>query len=76
MSGIPAPGWPKWRWLGLILVGGTLGTSVRAWLEGTWPAAEGAWPWTTFWINLLGSFLLGLLLEALAATGADAGWRR
>lgn len=76
MSKHHAPGPPDWRWLALILLGGTLGTGVRAWLEGAYPAAAGAWPWTTFWINVSGSFLLGLLLEGLAVAGSDAGWRR
>jgi CrcB protein len=70
------PGSPDWRWLLLILFGGALGTAVRAWLESTWPAQPGAWPWTTFWINIAGSLLLGLLLEGLAISGPDAGWRR
>jgi CrcB protein len=33
-------------------------------------------PWTTLTINVAGSLLLGALLEALARTGADEGWRR
>ena len=28
-------------WLGLILVGGTAGTAVRGWLEGSFAAAAG-----------------------------------
>ena len=63
-------------WLGLILVGGTAGTAVRGWLEGSFAAAAGQWPWTTFWINLSGALLLGLLLEVLAGSGPDRGWRR
>lgn len=60
----------------LILVGGTLGTLARALLEDAAPAAPDGVPWTTFGINVTGSFLLGLLLEVLARTGPDAGWRR
>lgn len=45
-------------------------------MEGAWPAGPGAFPWTTFWINVCGSLLLGLLLEAIAESGRDAGWRR
>lgn len=63
-------------WLGLILAGAMVGTSVRSALEAAWPAAPGAWPWTTFWINLGGSFVLGALLEALAATGLSEGRQR
>jgi CrcB protein len=60
----------------LIVAGGSLGTFVRWWLESRFGAPPGAWPWTTFWINLSGSFALGVLLDALAATGEDVGWRR
>jgi len=60
--------------LALIVVGGMLGTAARASLEAAAPAAVGQWPWTTFWINICGSLLLGLLLEVLAA-GDDVGWR-
>jgi CrcB protein len=64
------------RWLGLIFVGAALGTSARSLLEGAWPAGPGAFPWTTFWINVGGSLLLGMLLEAIAESGRDSGWRR
>ena len=63
-------------WLGVILIGGTTGTAVRAWLESAYPAPAGQWPWTTFWINVSGALLLGVLLEVLAETGPDRGWRR
>ena len=63
-------------WLGVILLGGTAGTAGRAWLESSFAPVAGQWPWTTFWINLGGAFLLGALLEALAISGPDHGWRR
>ena len=61
--------------VGLVLVGGALGTSARAALEHALAAPTG-WPWATFVINVVGSFALGLLLGALAGRGADEGWRR
>lgn len=64
------------RLLGLIAVGGGVGTALRAWLEAGFAPDPGQWPWVTFWINLGGAFLLGGLLEALAETGPDNGWRR
>lgn len=60
----------------LIVAGASVGTALRSWLEAVFAPAPGAWPWVTFWINLVGSFALGVLLEALAATGPDQGWRR
>lgn len=59
----------------LIVVGGMAGTALRASLALWFPSAPGQWPWTTLWINLTGSLLLGILLEMLAAFD-DAGWRR
>ena len=64
------------RWLGLIFVGGSVGTALRAGLAGSFPVVVGEWPWVTFWVNLAGALLLGVLVEGLAATGPDAGWRR
>jgi CrcB protein len=64
------------RWLALIFLGAALGTTARSLLEGAFPAGPGAFPWTTLWINVCGSLLLGMLLEAIAESGRDAGWRR
>ena len=62
--------------LPLIVLGGSLGTCGRALQEGAFPPSPGGWPWATFGANLAGALLLGLLLEALARTGPDTGWRR
>lgn len=64
------------RWLGLIFLGAAAGTTARSLLQGAWPAGAGAFPWTTLWINVGGSLLLGMLLEAIAESGRDTGWRR
>lgn len=63
-------------WAGLIFGGASLGTAARAALEGAWPAAPGGWPWTTLLINIVGSFVLGGLLDALAASRLDANRQR
>lgn len=63
-------------WLGVIFLGGAAGTATRAAFEGAFPAAPGQWPWTTFWLNVSGALVLGILLEVLAGTGPDRGWRR
>lgn len=62
--------------IGVIFVGGALGTLVRTLLEDAAPARPGAMPWTTLAINVTGSLLLGLLLESLNRVGPDTGWRR
>jgi fluoride exporter len=51
--------------LAVIALGGIAGTEARFALERAFPAADGAWPVTTFAINLAGSFLLGALMVVL-----------
>lgn len=47
-----------------VALGGTLGTAVRyGALEAAGPPS--GWPYVTFTVNLIGSFLLGWLVEAL-----------
>jgi len=55
----------------LVFVGGALGTAARALLEAAYGSSAGAWPWTTWGINVLGSFLLGVLAGALTGRGGS-----
>lgn len=59
----------------LVAAGGTLGVGLRALLGSLAPVAPGSWPWTTWTINVTGSFVLGLLLTVLQR-GPDEGRRR
>lgn len=72
----PRPLYLRPSYLLMLLVGGATGTTGRFWLERELAAPAGTWPWTTFAINVVGSFLLGLLLTTLARAGPDKGWRR
>lgn len=56
----------------LVVAGGTVGTLVRAVAEDAFGAHAGEWPWTTFAINVLGSFLLGLLVAVLTRVGDES----
>ena len=56
--------------------GGMLGAAAREAIEQAWRASPRAFPAATFLINLVGAFILGLLLEALVSSGDDMGWRR
>lgn len=51
--------------LGAVAAGGVAGAEAR-WLLGVlFPDAPGAWPWTTFAVNLSGCLLIGILLTVL-----------
>lgn len=65
----------RWRLVGVVALGGAVGTAARDLLTLALPAA-GTVSWTIFGINVLGAFLLGLLLESLALRGPDEGRRR
>ncbi|MDQ1531856.1 MAG: fluoride exporter [Microbacteriaceae bacterium] len=52
------------RLLGLVFLGGTVGTALRAAVGLVVPPIAGV-PWATVAINALGAFALGLLLAAL-----------
>jgi CrcB protein len=64
------------RLLGLVVLGGAVGTTLRHHLGVAFAPEPGGWPWVTFAINVVGSFLLALLLETLIRRGPDAGSRR
>ncbi|WP_307793763.1 fluoride efflux transporter FluC [Actinotalea soli] len=60
------------RLVALVAVGGMVGTTARFLLSTSLPHTEGAWPTATFLENLVGAFLLGLLLETLVRRGAES----
>ncbi|GAA2080215.1 fluoride efflux transporter FluC [Aeromicrobium tamlense] len=55
----------------LVLIGGAIGTAVRASLAEALPPAAGDWPWATFAVNVVGSFLLGALVAVVS--GREVG---
>lgn len=71
----PLPVHLHWRSVLLVFVGGALGTTVRYLLSAAVPPVLGL-PLATLGINVLGAFVLGWLLEALALRGPDEGGRR
>jgi CrcB protein len=48
--------------LAAIAAGGVLGACARYGATLLWPAAPGTFPWTTFWINITGCTLMGVLM--------------
>lgn len=53
------------RELAAVFVGGAVGTGARAALGTLGVADPGRWPWPTFTVNIVGSFLLGYLVTRL-----------
>ena len=71
--------WPPYFTPALVLVvfiGGCFGTAARYWVSQHIISNPDGWPTATLFGNLLGAFLLGLLLEGLVRLGADNGARR
>ncbi len=61
--------------LGVVVLGGTVGTAAREALTLSIPNL-GSLPLATMVINISGAFALGLLLETLVRRGDDTGKRR
>lgn len=59
------------RLVALVAVGGMVGTTGRHLVSSTLPGG-GGWPTATLVENVVGSFLLGALLEALLRHGAES----
>jgi CrcB protein len=64
----------RWSHLALVFAGGTIGTGLRQLLVLLVPPVHGV-PVVIVGINLVGAFLLGLLLAALTRRGPDEGAR-
>ncbi|WP_375474834.1 CrcB family protein [uncultured Jatrophihabitans sp.] len=60
----------------LVALGGTVGTLLRYELAQLEPTRARSFPWGTFIANIVGAFLLGVLLEWLARAGPDRGRRQ
>lgn len=52
-----------------ILVGGAVGTGLRAAVAALVPVGAGGWPWATFLVNLSGALALGFLMARWQRTG-------
>ena len=66
----------------LVGVGAAIGGPLRYLVSRTWPARPGAFPWATFGVNVVGSWLMGValalsregVLGPAVATGLGAGF--
>lgn len=56
--------------IAVVALGGTVGTAIRYAVTHLIPATH-LIPWATACVNVIGAFLLGLLLERLARSGGE-----
>ena len=59
-----------------VVAGGLLGAPARYLLAVALPTSAHGFPTATWVVNVAGAFVLGVLLEGLARSGPDLGWRR
>ncbi len=62
--------------LAAVFLGGMAGTEARYWVGLRLSTPIYGWPVATLAVNLIGAFVLGLLLEGLVRLGADRGASR
>jgi CrcB protein len=55
-----------WSVLGVIAAGGALGALARFGLATAWPHTPGRFPWATFLTNVIGCFLIGVLMVLIS----------
>lgn len=63
----------QWPVLAAVAAGGALGSCARYAAALLWPTASGAFPWTTFWVNVTGCAVIGVLM--VVTTDVRAGHR-
>ncbi|HUB73203.1 MAG TPA: fluoride efflux transporter CrcB [Solirubrobacteraceae bacterium] len=64
------------RELGAIFAGGAVGAAVRVWIGRHFAPADDSWPWSTFAINLSGSFALAYFATRLQERLPQSTYRR
>ncbi|MDT0570081.1 fluoride efflux transporter CrcB [Streptomyces sp. DSM 3412] len=58
----PAPWHGQAPVVGVVAVGGGIGAAARYGAALLWPTGTTGFPWTTFWVNVVGCFVIGLLM--------------
>jgi CrcB protein len=67
---------PVTRNIGLVALGGGLGSLARVAVAVVLPTAPGAWPWATMAANVTGALLLGLVLGIVEDAVVVGRWAR
>lgn len=58
----PAPWHGQAPVVAVVAVGGGIGATARHSASLLWPVSPTGFPWTTFWANVVGCFLIGLFM--------------
>ncbi|MEU3402721.1 CrcB family protein [Streptomyces sp. NPDC006670] len=60
---------PQGRVVAAVAAGGALGACARYAVALLWPAAAEGFPWATFWTNVAGCALIGVLMALISEAG-------
>ncbi|MER7967516.1 CrcB family protein [Streptomyces sp. NPDC096080] len=52
----------QWPIIAAVAAGGAVGACARYGAALLWPTAAGAFPWTTFWVNVIGCGVIGVFM--------------
>jgi CrcB protein len=67
--GTPVPRPSSWHGQGpvvaVVAAGGALGASARYGASLLWPAPMGTFPWSTFWVNVVGCAVIGVFMVVI-----------
>ncbi|MGW0846818.1 fluoride efflux transporter CrcB [Streptomyces sp. NPDC002787] len=61
----PAPWHGQAPVVGVVAIGGGIGAVARYGASLLWPTGTVGFPWTTFWVNVAGCFVIGLFMVAI-----------
>jgi fluoride exporter len=59
-----------------VFAGGCVGGAVRYAVTDAWPVAAGGFPWSTLVVNLVGAFVLSLLVVVVAELSGPSAYLR
>lgn len=49
----------------MVALGGAIGASARYGASLLWPVETGGFPWTTFWVNVVGCAVIGVFMVVI-----------
>ncbi|KPI20427.1 CrcB-like protein [Actinobacteria bacterium OK074] len=61
----PSPWQGQGAVVAVVALGGGIGATLRYDAARLWPAEAGGFPWTTFWVNVTGCAVIGVLMVVI-----------